>query len=347
MIDFSSSIFGDFIIHKVGNRLRDEGVTLSESLIELADKDVQGLLTTYFFAPFKGEEFYNFTHTSNLKLNEIYSYCIQLFDNSDALHEVSVNIANHLYQASTHPKVKGGELYVVALNGCIVDDELVNAVGIFKSENKDTFLKVYPKGGKFEVEYEKGVNISKLDKGVIVFDTEREQGLKVCIVDNLNKGKEALYWKEEFLNVSERRDDFYQTRNYISLCTQFVKDDSLDIELEEKDKINLLTKTASYFRDNDTFDEVEFKKEILPSKEMIGSFNDFKNRFEETNKVDLAEDFDINRKIVKEKSRQLIKSILLDSNFKIQVYDNPQFMESGYDDNLEMSYYKLFFQNSK
>lgn len=347
MIDFSNSIFGDFIIHKVGNKLRDEGSIHSESLIQIDDRGIENLLMNYFFAPFKGEEFYTFSHHSSLELNEVYSYSLNVFDDPSALAEISVHIANHLYESSTHPKVKGGELYIVSLNDCAVDGELVNAIGIFKSENKDTFLRVYPKAGTFEVEYEQGINISKLDKGALIFDTERDQGLKVCIVDNINKGKEAIYWKEDFLGVTARRDDFYQTRNYISLCTQFINDEEISDKIDEKDKIDLLTKSAVYFRDNDTFDEIEFKKEVLPNETFSGSFDEFKDKFETQNKVFLQSDFDINKKVVKEKSRQLIKSIMLDQNFKIQVFDNPHFMESGYDDNLEMSYYKLFFKDSR
>jgi len=55
-------------------------------------------------------------------------------------------------------------------------------------------LKVYPSGDGFEIESEKGININKLDKGCLIFNTERESGYVVAIVDNTNKGTEAQYW---------------------------------------------------------------------------------------------------------------------------------------------------------
>ena len=41
-----------------------------------------------------------------------------------------------------------------------------HSVGLFKSENKDTFLKVFPNktDGGFVIESEKGININKLDR---------------------------------------------------------------------------------------------------------------------------------------------------------------------------------------
>lgn len=69
----------------------------------------------------------------------------------------------------------------------------MDAVGLFKSENKDTFLKVYPSGDGFEIESQQGVNINKLDKGALIFNTDKENGYIVAIVDNTNKGAEAHY----------------------------------------------------------------------------------------------------------------------------------------------------------
>ncbi|MDR0604368.1 MAG: hypothetical protein LBG80_08720 [Bacteroidales bacterium] len=40
-------------------------------------------------------------------------------------------------------------------------------------------------------ESEKGININKLDKGCLIFNTERENGYIVAVVDNTNKGTDA------------------------------------------------------------------------------------------------------------------------------------------------------------
>jgi len=78
---------------------------------------------------------------------------------------------------------------------------MLDAVGLFKSENKDTYLKVEPVMEGYEIESRQGININKLDKGCLVFNTDKENGYVLSIVDNTNKGNEAQYWKDDFLSV--------------------------------------------------------------------------------------------------------------------------------------------------
>ena len=63
---------------------------------------------------------------------------------------------------------------LLPLKKCRLAGDFVNAVGIFKKRNKETFLKVFEHGESWEVIGEEGVNINKLDKGCIIFNTNRE-----------------------------------------------------------------------------------------------------------------------------------------------------------------------------
>ncbi|WP_317169152.1 hypothetical protein [Mucilaginibacter humi] len=45
---------------------------------------------------------------------------------------------------ANHPNIKSGELYVAYFKDVQIEGNLLEAVGIFKSENKETYLKVYP-----------------------------------------------------------------------------------------------------------------------------------------------------------------------------------------------------------
>ena len=149
---------------------------------------------------------YKCHHDSDIALNEVYHYCSKIFSDPNLIQEESINLATHLYNQSTHPKIKAGEFYVVYFSNCEVDGKCINAIGLFKSENKDTFLKIHSKGENFEIESESGININKLDKGCLIFNTERENGYLVAIVDNTNKGSEAKYWTDDFLHVRPRKD---------------------------------------------------------------------------------------------------------------------------------------------
>src|SRR5690606_5467015 len=120
-------------------------------------------------------------------------------DSKIAFHDMSQQLAKHLYEVSEHPKIKAGEVYVVALNNVQLEGEEHQAIGVFKSETKEAYLKVYPNAGGFDLDYEQeAININKLDKGVVIVNTEREEGYKVLVVDQTNQS-EAVYWKDDWL----------------------------------------------------------------------------------------------------------------------------------------------------
>lgn len=169
-------------LHKVGNKYENDICVFSKKDLNI-DSALSEILSTYFLTSFKSNEYFNLYHDTDINLNEVYAYLSKIFDTPECIHEQSINLAKHLYEQSIHPKIKGGEFYVVYFKDCIIDGETVDAVGLFKSENKDTFLKVYPSGDGFEIESQQGVNINKLDKGCLIFNTDRENGYVVAVVD--------------------------------------------------------------------------------------------------------------------------------------------------------------------
>ena len=144
MHHFSNALLEKLVVHRVGNKLREEDLKLSKGPFLASDAGIKDLLLKYFLSPFKNTEYYHLHHEADLKLNEIYTFACSLFDDPDTFFLRSINIAKHLYEQSTHPKIKSGELYVAYLGDCMTDDEPVEALGIFKSESKETYLRVYP-----------------------------------------------------------------------------------------------------------------------------------------------------------------------------------------------------------
>ena len=110
------------------------------------------------------------------------------------------NIAKHLYECSEHPKIKSGEFYVAYFTDLVLDDESFDAIGLFKSESKDRFLKVKQKNKIFNVSSEEGINTNKLDKGCLIFNTDETTGFKMqsstIWINHLkhNTGK-MIFWK--------------------------------------------------------------------------------------------------------------------------------------------------------
>ena len=100
------------IVHKIGNPTRGEELQLSADLLIIEDEIVTRLLTRYFLGAFNENELYQFTHLSDLSLNEVYTYVSHIFENRNSFVQESSLLAQFLYSKSTHSKVKEGELYV-------------------------------------------------------------------------------------------------------------------------------------------------------------------------------------------------------------------------------------------
>jgi len=129
-------------------------------------------------------------------------------------------------------------------------------LGIFKSENKETYLKVFPQGEGFDIESDSGININKLDKGCIIYNKEAEEGFVVQVVDVSNRsGEAAAFWTDSFLNIRQRQDAYFNTQHTINLCKGFVSEQlPEEYEINKADQAALLSKTADYLKDCKQFD---------------------------------------------------------------------------------------------
>ena len=225
MTGIDSVALQQVIVHKVGNPTRGEQLGLSTNPLSLNDSIVQGLLTRYFLGAFNEQEQYHFTHISDLALNEVYHYVCEIFDNPKAFTAQSALLAQFLYSKSTHAKVKEGEMYITHFNNVPFGTEYIDAIGIFKSETKETFLKVFPHGQSYEVIAEDGVNINKLDKGCLIFKQNRAEGFVVCVVDNTNKQQDAQYWVKDFLQIVPSANSYYHTDAAMGMCKLFISNE--------------------------------------------------------------------------------------------------------------------------
>lgn len=345
MLEFGEVKLKNIIIHHVGNSLQEEGMKLSRGCFQFKEDIVKELLLKYFLSPFKAEDLFKFTHESDLNLNEMFTYARRIFSDPDSFFLQSINVAKHLYSKSNHHNIKGGEFYMVYFEDVILKGDVVDAIGLFKSENKDTFLKVFESGDNFELEHQQGVNINKLDKGCLIFNTGEEEGYKLCIVDNTNKGKDAFYWKEEFLKVQPFQDNYFHTKNYMKLCKDFCED-VLDQQLEvaKADQIEIMNRSLNYFSKNESFNIRQFEEEVMGQEDLIEAFQGYKTGYQEKQDIPVFDEFDISSGAVK-KTKKIFKSVIkLDKNFHIYIHGNRDYIERGFDDNRNLNYYQVYFK---
>lgn len=333
------------IVHRVGNPSRGEELKLSVNPLTLNDDVVRALLTKYFLSAFNENELYRFTHLSDVGMNEVYRYVKEIFDDRTNFVEHSVLLAQYLYSKSTHVKVKEGELYVVHFDGVPFENEHIQAVGIFKSETKETFLKVFPHGQSWEVIQEEGVKINKLDKGCLVFRTNTEEGFKVCVVDNTNKQNDTQYWIDDFLQVQPYADSYHHTDKYLNLCKSFITNEYPEkFEVSKSDQIDLLNRSMDYFKTKEQFSLQEFAEEVIHHPDVVDTFMNYKRNFESSRNFAIEDEFDIHLSAVK-KQQKVFKSVLkLDKNFHIYIHGRRDLIEKGIDEMSGKKFYKLFYE---
>lgn len=341
-LDFTQVELQNLITHHVGNKLRDEKFTLSTEPTTFAD-DTKDFLLKYFLLPVRAEEFYSFTHSVKLELNDILSVAESIFLNREKFIPYSQNIAKLLYEQSMHPKIKEGELNIAYFSNVVLDDEVVDAIGVFKSETDVPFLKMKNQKSKFNINHDYGFEIKGMDKGCIIFNTDRQNGYKILIIDNANKSTEAQYWKGDFLKVKPIANEFHQTNEFLGIAKNFVtKQLEEDFEVSKADKIDLLNRSVEYFKTHESFDKKEFEKEVFQDAGIIKSFRNFHSTYRQENEIQLTDNFDISPQAVK-KQAKVFKSVLkLDKNFHIYIHGNRDMIEQGVDKD-GRKYYKIYY----
>ncbi len=349
MIDFSRAQLTHFIVHFVGNKGLGEELTCSEKLIEFKDDFVKETVLRYFLTPFKTDIYYQFKGKIDVSLASTANASEDLFNSQKDFVKLSKQVAMHLFNQSMHPKISGGEFFVCYFKDAMVDGELCDAVGYFKTENKETFLKVYQHVDEFDVDCDNGININKLDKGCLVFNTEKKKGYKLSIIDTNNRVAEcALYWEEDFLNAVIKPNAYYHTRNFMDTSRGFCEEILTEANnVDKKDQMMMLNKSASYFKEKDTFNLKDFEKEVLVQPEIIEAFNDYRGDYNKKLDLTAIDEFEVSQTAVKKNAKYMKSVVKLDKNFHIYIHSKHDYVERGFDEERGMKYYKLFYINEE
>ena len=339
----STTIDGDIFLHQVGNKLNDEPLVLSSQPLDI-DDDITESLKEYFLSHFKQTEYYRFDHETSLAMNEVFNYVSAIFDNIAVIGEQSKNLAKTLYRMCTHPNIKCGEFYVVHFKNCLIEGVMTDAIGLFKSENKESFLKVSRGDHKFELIRESGININKLDKGCLVFNVQRENGYVISVVDNSKKKGEAKYWIEDFLQVKPKNDEYEQTRNIVSMCKEFIS--QLPQEMPKVQKANMMNCIMNHVKSG-VINVEQLATAAFGKKIADGDFSQFKKEYQETNDISFSTTFNSKKEVLSNRLANSITTLKLDNNFDVKIHGGEKLIERGYDEKRGMSYYKLYFDGER
>ncbi|MEZ4804375.1 MAG: nucleoid-associated protein [Bacteroidia bacterium] len=333
-------------VHNVGNVTNGEDILLSKTPLEHIEPETDELLKKYFMNGFQTPEYFNFTFSNNdHSLNPLYQFAKDMFEGHSNFHTNTVHIAKHLYESSKHPMIKSGDLFVAYISNIEIDHVKVDAIGLFKSENKNNFLKLENDKQNFSLHKLSGIQIDKPDKGCLIFNTDEDEGYKVCIIDKTNKGEEAAFWKDEFLKLSSCKDEFHQTRDFLNIAKNYVTSQfTEEFEINKTEQIDLLNRSMEYFKTRDNFDKTEFEEEVFQDPAVIESFRKYDNQYRTDNEIEVLDQFDIDLTAVKKQAR-VFKSILkLDKNFHIYIHGNKNMIEQGVEKD-GRKFYKIYYEN--
>lgn len=342
MNDFPIPAISELFVHYAGNSHLDEELIISKAPMPLNDQ-LRDALSKYFRLHKEPVEFYRLDHASNLEMNPVYAAVSAIFEDADQLEEQSTALARELYQCSNHPQIKGGEFFVVHFEECIIEGEVASAVGLFKTENKESFITAHQRESAVQLEHHLGIHPGKLDKGCMIYNLESDDGFVVSVVDNTNKSVEARYWTDDFLGLKARSDAYHNTEQAVAMCQDFIrKEMPQHFEVSKPDQADMLNRSAQFFKEHERFDLNEFSNSVIGSPEVIDDFTRYKKDYEEERGMPVADGFDISPTAVKKQAKGFKSVLKLDKNFHIYIHGNRELIERG-EDQLGRKYYKIYF----
>ena len=129
------------------------------------------------------------------------------------------------------------------------------------------------------------------------------------------------------------------------MCKSFVTDKMPeDFDVSKTDQIDLLNRSATYFKKNENFDINAFTSDVIQDEGLIDAFKSYKNTFQEDSNLPIVDEFEISTPAVKKYSK-VFKSVLkLDRNFHIYIHGDKDLIEKGRDDASGMNFYKIFYK---
>ena len=191
------------------------------------------------------------------------------------------------------------------------------------------------KENQLDLVLQQGINLNKLDKGCLIFNTKKEEGYKILSIDS-NK-YDTRYWLESFLGVSLFEDENFYTKKYLKFCQDFARDVVLPSE-DKQQEVLFMNRSVNYFAKNDEFEETNFMNEVIE--------NPPKYHIEDDSNFPIA-----NNAVTA--ARKKIKNVInLDTNIQIKMdfinTDSAErFIEKGWDEEKQMYYYLVYFNKEQ
>ena len=340
MIDFNETIINNIITHKIGGENGLSVINTKEFYLD--DNEIyDDTLKKIFIKPFNSViETYEFNHHIDVEHNVLYKLSRKIYENEN-FTKISVDIHSHLQNASKHPNIKDGDLFIIKYDNLKYMNQYYSGLGIYKIENKENFIETTTNySDDVSIDFRKGIGSKKPDKACLIIFTE--EPFTVLILDNAKF--ETDYWHNDFINVKLKNDYINNTNQFLNITKSFITEKiPEEYELSKADQIDLLNKSVEYFKNHDSFEKEEFEESVFNDSDVINSFRAFDTEYQQVNNIEYENNFEISKQAVKKQAR-IFKSVLkLDKNFHIYIHGDKNLIESGID-NDGRKYYKIYYE---
>lgn len=345
MINFFESNLEQLSIHYVGNKTLDQGMYCSDEPVKL-DDETKLVLFQFLSASFERSDVL-FHFSAQHKSNIVYEIVRSMFSGDAQFIEGSKNLARHLYDSSSHPKVSGGHFYVAKYKNVYFEGGFREAIGLFRHPSDPSTVSIKKTGNGFEMDLQTDVISSNSPKlGCLIIKTEENNGYVVAL-----SGKDSIKsapFKDEFLNLDVRKDNYAKSSNMMQAASLFIKSEIDHLyKVSAVQKTELLSRANSYFKTNYYFDINDFAGEVFRDNDVNEDFRQFITRYEDQHQIGLGDQFDISDQAVKKGAKSFKKVIKLDRNFHLYVHGSHELIERGFDADKDMNFYKVYFKNEE
>jgi len=338
-LNIEHAFLDKFITHGVGNKMLAGELNLSSQLNQFSESS-KSEIQNYFLSPFEYIDVHAFNTMHGLE-NKVYEIAGRLFDQQDDFIQESKNLAEAVYEAANHERIKSAHFSVAYFTQLSIEDEVMDAIGIFRSENELPFIKMNQQDAHYEVQHDLGYPLNGIDKGCLILQTEKSDGYRVLVKNKYARSAESQYWIYDFLKVLPIADEYNNTKELLQQTKSFVVS-HLDKDMPKTDKLDILDRTMNYFNNNESFEKEGFQQQVLQSQNLITEFSEF----EENKELSLNDAFDISPKAVSNQSRNFKSVLKLDKNFHIYIHGDKTLIERGTEFD-GRKYYKIYYDKER
>lgn len=338
MVKADEATLKKFIVHKIGSD--EHGTVLSNQLWGQGDDESETILKKLLLNPFSNHAVtYEFAHEVNIEYNVLFGLTKNMYQGGDFI-DTSKSIAQHLLATSKHANINGGDLFVAEFDGVELNGDYVQAIGIYKFEEKESFLETNVVDKRSTIDRRRGLSTRKPEKACLILLTDEPYTL--LVLDNNSKSTD--YWQNDFIRHKLKNDFVNQTTDFLTITKNYITDQiTNDFEVSKADQIDLLNRSVDYFKKNETFVKDEFEEQVFSDAGVIDSFRRYDERYKQEHELEFEDNFQISAQAVK-KQQRVFKSVLkLDKNFHIYIHGNRDLIESGVDEN-GRKYYKIYYE---